>query len=63
MQVHGGAGLCQDYPLAYLWTAARVLQLADGPDQVHMTSLAQQEIVKQAPEYAAMKKSLKNKKV
>jgi alkylation response protein AidB-like acyl-CoA dehydrogenase len=34
IQAHGGLGLCQDSPLAHFWTAARVLQLADGPDEV-----------------------------
>jgi len=40
MQVHGGAGLCQDLPLAHMWAWARALRLADGPDEVHLESLA-----------------------
>ena len=31
MQVHGGAGMCQDFPLAYAWAHARTLRFADGP--------------------------------
>lgn len=46
MQSHGGMGLSQDTPLAYMWTAARVLQLADGPDEVHLESLAKAELKK-----------------
>jgi len=35
MQVHGGAGMSQDFPLAYAWAHARTLRFADGPDEVH----------------------------
>jgi acyl-CoA dehydrogenase len=44
IQVHGGAGVSQDTPLARLWVAARTLRLADGPDEVHRMSLARREI-------------------
>jgi len=44
IQAHGGAGVSQDFPLAYLWTGARVLRLADGPDEVHKMSLARREL-------------------
>ena len=44
IQVHGGAGVCADYPLAQLWVAARTLRLADGPDEVHRMSLARREL-------------------
>lgn len=46
MQAHGGMGLSQDSPLAYLWSCARVLQLADGPDEVHLETLAKSELKK-----------------
>jgi acyl-CoA dehydrogenase len=46
IQVHGGAGVSQDFPLAYMWSAARILRLADGPDEVHRMSLAKQELRK-----------------
>jgi acyl-CoA dehydrogenase len=44
IQVHGGAGVSADTPLAELWVAARTLRLADGPDEVHRMSLARREI-------------------
>lgn len=44
IQVHGGAGVSQDTPLARLWVAARTLRLADGPDEVHRASLARREL-------------------
>jgi acyl-CoA dehydrogenase len=44
IQVHGAAGVSQDFPLAALWAAARSLRLADGPDEVHKRSLARREL-------------------
>jgi acyl-CoA dehydrogenase len=44
IQVHGGAGVSQDFILAELWTHARTLRLADGPDEVHRRSLARREL-------------------
>lgn len=44
MQVHGGAGLCQDTRLPLFWITARALRIADGPDEVHLESVAKQEI-------------------
>jgi acyl-CoA dehydrogenase len=35
MQLHGGGGMSDDFPLAAMWTTARALRLADGPDEVH----------------------------
>ena len=46
MQVHGGGGMCQDFPLAYYYTAARTLRFADGPDEVHRNAIAKLEIGK-----------------
>jgi acyl-CoA dehydrogenase len=46
IQVHGGAGVCQDTPLPSFWIAARSLRIADGPDEVHLESIAKQEIAK-----------------
>ena len=48
IQVHGGAGVSQDTPLAELWVAARTLRLADGPDEVHRMSLARRELARYA---------------
>jgi acyl-CoA dehydrogenase len=47
IQVHGGAGVCQDFPLAYAWATARMLRIADGPDEVHLESIAKQELAEQ----------------
>ncbi len=48
MQVHGGAGVCQDFPLAYFYAAARTLRFADGPDEVHRNAIAKMELGKHA---------------
>ncbi len=48
VQLHGAAGVSQDFPLAELWAAARTLRLADGPDEVHQRSLARRELKKYA---------------
>lgn len=45
IQVHGGAGVSQDTPLAQFWIYARSLRLADGPDEVHFESLAKMEML------------------
>jgi acyl-CoA dehydrogenase len=39
IQIHGGAGVSQDFFLAHAYAGARTLRLADGPDQVHMMQL------------------------
>ena len=46
MQVYGGAGMCQDTPLPYFYTAARTLRFADGPDEVHRNAIAKIELGK-----------------
>jgi acyl-CoA dehydrogenase len=47
IQVHGGGGVSQDFPLAMMWAGLRTLRLADGPDEVHKLSLARQELRRQ----------------
>ena len=44
MQVFGAMGLSPDTPLAYFWTWGRALQLLDGPDEVHLRSVARHEL-------------------
>jgi acyl-CoA dehydrogenase len=44
IQIHGGAGVSDDTPLAYLYANSRTLRLADGPDEVHLESLYKLEI-------------------
>ena len=46
MQIHGGGGLSDDFPLAAAWTGARALRLADGPDEVHRGLIAKFELMK-----------------
>ena len=46
IQVHGGGGLSQDYPLAEMFAGIRTLRFADGPDEVHKAALARAEIKK-----------------
>ncbi|MBY5992376.1 acyl-CoA dehydrogenase family protein [Ferrimonas balearica] len=46
IQIHGGAGLCQDHPLMGFYAQARALRLADGPDEVHLASVARLELKK-----------------
>jgi acyl-CoA dehydrogenase len=44
IQAHGGAGVSDDFGLAYAWASARTLRLADGPDEVHRESIAKLEL-------------------
>lgn len=46
IQIHGAAGVSQDFPLASLWTSQRTLRLADGPDEVHRRVVARKELAK-----------------
>ena len=46
IQVHGGAGVCDDFGLARAWAHARTLRLADGPDDVHLRTVAREELAK-----------------
>jgi len=49
IQVHGGAGVSDDFPLAAMWAGMRTLRLADGPDEVHTVTVARQELGKYLP--------------
>ncbi len=46
IQLHGAAGISQDFPLASMYCAARTLRLADGPDEVHRMVVARHELKK-----------------
>ncbi|KAF7834533.1 putative acyl-CoA dehydrogenase IBR3 [Senna tora] len=44
IQVHGGAGVSSDTVLAHLWATSRTLRIADGPDEVHLGTIAKLEL-------------------
>ena len=46
IQLHGGAGMTDDFPLAAAYVGARSLRLADGPDEVHRNVVAKIELGK-----------------
>lgn len=46
IQAHGGAGVSQDTLLAEAYAALRTLRLADGPDEVHLRTIARWELAK-----------------
>lgn len=48
IQVCGGAGVSQDYPLSNMYALTRALRLADGPDEVHLSAIAKMELREQA---------------
>jgi acyl-CoA dehydrogenase len=48
IQVHGGGGVSQEFPLAYAYGSARTIRLADGPDEVHLEAIAKFELRKNA---------------
>ncbi len=52
MQVYGALGLTPDTPLAFLWAWGRALQFVDGPDEVHLRTIARHEMRRQEANYA-----------
>jgi len=46
MQVHGGGGVSQEFPLAFMWAHSRTLRFADGPDEVHRRQIGRLELRK-----------------
>jgi alkylation response protein AidB-like acyl-CoA dehydrogenase len=57
IQLHGGAGLSDDFPLAGAWTTARAIRLADGPDEVHRGVVARIELAPYLAEAATVEPS------
>ncbi|TMR94055.1 acyl-CoA dehydrogenase family protein [Nonomuraea basaltis] len=53
VQAHGAAGVCDDTVLARLFAITRALRIADGPDEVHLRTVARQELAKHTKEKAA----------
>jgi acyl-CoA dehydrogenase len=53
MQLHGGGGMSQDFPLARMFAWQRALRFADGPDEVHRRALGRLELARFAPAPAA----------
>jgi acyl-CoA dehydrogenase len=49
IQAHGGGGMSEDFPLAYMYAHSRTLRFADGPDEVHRNAIARLELGKHAP--------------
>ena len=49
IQVHGAAGVSEDFGLAHAWAHSRMLRIADGPDEVHRATVAKLELRKQSP--------------
>jgi len=56
VQAWGGAGVCQDTPLANMWAQIRTLRLADGPDEVHLSQMGKNENKRSAAVTALIKK-------
>jgi acyl-CoA dehydrogenase len=50
IQVHGGGGVSNDFPLAAMYAHMRTLRLADGPDEVHKRTIARRELRAHAPD-------------
>ena len=48
IQIHGGAGVSSDTPLAHCYAGVRSLRLADGPDIVHLETVAKEELKHQS---------------
>jgi acyl-CoA dehydrogenase len=52
IQVHGGAGVSNDFPLAMMYAHARTLHIVDGADEVHKMVIARQELARWKPQEA-----------
>jgi acyl-CoA dehydrogenase len=59
IQVHGGGGVSDDFPLATMYAHIRTLRIADGPDEVHKRSIARRELRHATGERSAEAAALK----
>jgi acyl-CoA dehydrogenase len=50
LQAHGAAGISEDTPLARMYATVRALRIADGPDEVHLRTIAKLELRRQTAE-------------
>jgi acyl-CoA dehydrogenase len=50
IQIHGAAGVSEDFGLADAWSFARAVRLTDGPDEVHLATIAKIELGRELPE-------------
>jgi acyl-CoA dehydrogenase len=53
IQAHGGGGVSDDFPLAWMYAHLRTLRLADGPDEIHKRTIARHELRRHAAETVA----------
>jgi Acyl-CoA dehydrogenase, C-terminal domain len=53
IQMHGGAGVSNDFPLAEMFATIRTLRIADGPDEVHRALISKLELKKYKPQNSA----------
>ena len=60
VQIHGGGGLSADSPLASMWAACRTLRLVDGPDEVHLRSIAKIEVKRQIQSSKVLKNTIRD---
>jgi acyl-CoA dehydrogenase len=49
IQIHGGGGMSDDFPLAQMYALQRAMRIFDGPDEVHKRTVAQRELRKYEP--------------
>jgi acyl-CoA dehydrogenase len=54
IQMHGGGGVSDDFPLAALWAGMRTLRFADGPDEVHREQIGKLELSRYRPREAVV---------
>jgi acyl-CoA dehydrogenase len=53
IQIHGAAGVTEDFPLASFWAHERTRRIADGPDEVHRRTIAHAELRRVDPHWSS----------